>query len=68
MIRSYEFYEDNFSLYKIQVDRINTIISNVEKGIYNEKEIRSLGKEGLLFCICEGKYEVFKTLVNPLST
>lgn len=67
MIRSYEFYEDNFSLYKIQVDRINTIISNVEKGIYNEKEIRSLGKYGLIFCICEGKYEVFKTLVSPFS-
>ena len=67
MIRTYGFYEDNFKLYKFQVDRINSIINDVENGIYNDEEIRSLGKEGLLFCICEGKYEVFKTLVSPFS-
>lgn len=67
MIRTYEFYEDNFKLYKFQVDRINSIINDVENGIYNDEEIRSLGKEGLLFCICEGKYDVFKTLVSPFS-
>ena len=33
---------------------------------YNEKDIRSLGKEGLLFCICEGKYDVFKDFVPTL--
>ena len=67
MLRTYEFYEKNFKLYKSQVDRLCTIIGNVENGIYNEKDIRSLGKEGLLFCICEGKYDVFKTLVSPFS-
>lgn len=67
MLRTYEFYDDNFYLDKIQVDKISAIISNVEKGIYNEEEIRSLGKVGLIFCICEGKYEVFKTLVSPFS-
>lgn len=67
MVRTYEFYEKNFNLDKLQVDRINAIIGDVENCIYNEEEIRSLGREGLIFCICEGKYEVFKTLVSPFS-
>ena len=53
-----EFYE---------VDRIKEIISNIEKGIIIEKEVRSLGENGLKYCLAEGKYDLFKKLVKPFT-
>lgn len=67
MVRTYEFYEKNLSMTYYQVNKILLILENVENGIYNESEIRSLGEEGVKLCICEGKYDVFKTLVSPFS-
>ena len=64
MLRTYEFYEETLGIYPYEVDRISNIIKNVENGLYNENEIRSLGANGLKFCICEGKYDVFKKLVD----
>lgn len=67
MLRTYEFYQDVLGIYPYEVNKITAIIENVENGIYNEDEIRSLGANGLKFCICEGKYDVFKKLVGPFE-
>lgn len=67
MVRTYEFYEKNLNITSHQLNKYLLILKNVENGIYNEEEIRSLGMEGLKLCICEGKFEVFKTLVSPFS-
>lgn len=67
MLRTYEFYQDVLGIYPYEINKITAIIENVENGIYNEDEIRSLGANGLKFCICEGKYDVFKKLVGPFD-
>ena len=67
MLRTYEFYEKYFNLPEYVVNKIAEIIKNIEHGIYNEDEIRSLGADVLKFCICEGKYELFKKLVGPFA-
>ena len=53
--------EKNLNITSHQLNKYLLILKNVENGIYNEEEIRSLGMEGLKLCICEGKFEVFKT-------
>ena len=63
MLRSYEFYERHLNLKSYEIDKIARIIKDVENGIYNEDEIRSLEADGLKFCICEGKYEIFEKAV-----
>ena len=67
MLRSYEFYERHLNLKSYEIDKIARIIKDVENGIYNEDEIRSLEADGLKFCICEGKYEIFEKLVSPFE-
>lgn len=67
MIRTYDFYVEKFNISPSEVKRIVDIISDVENGIINENDIRSLGENGLKFCICEGKYDVFKKLVSPFE-
>lgn len=67
MIRTYEFYAEKFNISPSEVKRIADIISDVENGIINENDIRSLRENGLKFCICEGKYDVFKKLVSPFE-
>lgn len=67
MLRSYEFYERHLNLKSYEIDKIARIIEDVENGIYNEDEIRSLEADGLKFCICEGKYEIFEKLVSPFE-
>ena len=47
MNRTYEFYEINFGMKFYEVDRIKDIIESIEKGIIIEKEVRSLGENGL---------------------
>ena len=67
MLRTYEFYQDVLGIYPYEINKITAIIENVENGIYNEDEIRSLGVNGLKFCICESKYDLFKKLVGPFE-
>ncbi len=67
MLRSYDFYYKNLNISKYEVDRIIFILENVENGKLVEKDIRSLGGNGLKVAICEGKYDVFKRLVGPFS-
>lgn len=67
MRKSYEFYEREFSISKYELIRVLNILENVEKGIINESDIRSLGKNGLKVCLGEGKFELFKKLVSPFE-
>lgn len=67
MRKTYEFYKRNFNMEFYEVDRIKEIISNIEKGIIIEQEIRSLGENGLKYCLAEGKYDLFKKLVKPFA-
>lgn len=67
MLRSYEFYKKNFNMEIYEVNKIKEILENIEKGNIVEKDIRSLGENGLKFCLAEGKYELFKRLVAPFA-
>ncbi len=65
MQKTYEFYEKNYGIYSSKVDIFLHILNRVEKGIIEEEEIRSLGRDGLIVCICERRFDLFKKLVSP---
>ena len=67
MRKSYEYYEKKLGISNYEVDKIATIIDSIEKEIASEEDIRCLGSNGLKFCLCEGKYELFKKLISPFS-
>lgn len=67
MRKSYEYYEKKLGISNYEVDKIATIIDSIEKETASEEDIRCLGSNGLKFCLCEGKYELFKKLISPFS-
>lgn len=67
MIRTFEFYQKNCSMSQGRVQFISNVIANFEAGNWNENEIRELESDGLIYCLCEGKYEVFKKLISPFE-
>ena len=66
MVKTYDFYEQ-IGIKDYQIMNIQKILSNIGKGIVTEQEIRDLGSEGLKYCLCEGKYDLFKKLVSPFA-
>ena len=65
MIRSYEFYEENYKITRMEISRIEKIVADFEKGIVDEEKLGSLGLNGLKFCIAEGKID---TLIKFFSS
>lgn len=66
MLRTYEFYEEEYYISRDEIDRISKIISDFEKGIVNDS-LYSLGLNGLKFCIAEGKVDTLIKLISPIA-
>ena len=67
MLKTDSFYENVLGIRSYQVQKYMLIIEKIENGKGTEEDIRSLGEEGLKVCLCEGKFELFKKLVGPIS-
>lgn len=66
MLRTYEFYEEEYQISRDEVDRINKIITDFETGIVSD-ELYNLGLNGLKFCITEGKVDTLIKLISPIA-
>ena len=67
MQKTYEFYERQLGISEYEIQVIQGLLSKIENGTCTELDIRNLGEKGLKYCICEGKYDLFKKLVSPFS-
>lgn len=67
MLRTYEFYEEEYFISRDEIDRISKIISDFEKGIVNEKDLYSLNLNSLKFCIAECKIDTLIKLISPVA-
>lgn len=67
MLRTYDFYEEEYYITRSEVDKYNKIIEDFENGKLNEKELRSLGLNALKFCIAEGKVDTLIKLISPIK-
>lgn len=67
MLRTYDFYEEEYCISKSDINKYNKIITDFENGILNENELRSLGLNGLKFCIVEGKVDTLIKLISPIK-
>lgn len=67
MQKTYEFYERQLGISEYDIQVIQGIFSKIENGTCTEADIRNLGDKGLKYCICEGKYDLFKKLVSPFT-
>lgn len=67
MLRTYEFYEEEYYISRDEIDRISKIISDFENGIVNEKDLYSLNLNGLKFCIAECKIDTLIKLISPIA-
>ena len=66
MLRTYEFYEEEYQIPRGEVDKINKIITDFEAGIVSE-ELKDLGLNGLKFCIAECKIDTLIRLISPIA-
>lgn len=67
MQKTYEFYERQLGISEYEIQVIQGLLCKIENGTCTELDIRNLGEKGLKYCICEGKYDLFKKLVSPFS-
>lgn len=67
MRKTYEFYQRQLGISEYDIQVIENIISKIENKTCTELDIRRIGEKGLKYCICEGKYDLFKKLVSPFS-
>ena len=67
MIRTFEFYEDEYKITRMEISRIEKIVNDFEKGIIDEEKLGSLGLNGLKFCIAEGKIDTLIKLISPIE-
>lgn len=67
MLKTENFYEKNLGIGIYQVHKYISLLEKIENGTGTEEDIRGLGVEGLKVCLCEGKFELFKKLVGPIS-
>ena len=67
MIRTFEFYEDEYKITRMEISRIEKIVADFEKGIFDEEKLGSLGLNGLKFCIAEGKIDTLIKLISPIE-
>lgn len=67
MIRTEEFYENNYSIRREELKCIADTIEQIENGIVNGKALRRLGLNGLIYCVCEGKIDTLKKLIGPIG-
>ena len=67
MLRTYEFYEEEYYISRSEVDKYNKIIEDFENGILNESELYSLDLNSLKFCIAEGKVDTLIKLISPIK-
>lgn len=65
MERSYEFYSKRFNWNKEYVDKLHSILINLENDNIIDEEIKSNGENLLHMCVCESNMELFKKLISP---
>ena len=66
MLRTYEFYEEEYQISREEIDKINKIITDFETGIVSD-ELYNLGLNGLKFCIAECKIDTLIKLISPIA-
>lgn len=67
MLRTYDFYKRNYKILEDEIDFISDTINQFENGVVNEKALRNLGLNGLIFCIAESKIDTLNKLIAPIG-
>lgn len=67
MIRTYDFYEKEYKISRTEITRISKIIEEFESGTINEFSLKTLGLNGLKYCIAESKIDTVIKLIKPIT-